>query len=84
MNWLIALPVGWAVVAAVLGLLIGNGIRIERGKEPELSVTKDARLPAAGGIRCTAADDAVSSGAADELRGAQTPTRSLSGARQAM
>jgi hypothetical protein len=38
MNWFIAIPVGWAVVAVVLGLVIGNGIRIERGIEP---VSKD-------------------------------------------
>ena len=38
MNWFIAVPLGWAVVAVVLGLLVGNGIRMECGIEPEARV----------------------------------------------
>ncbi len=33
MIWLIAIATGWAVVAVLLGLLIGNGIRIASGAE---------------------------------------------------
>jgi hypothetical protein len=42
MNWFIAVPVGWAVVALVLGLIVGNGIRIECGVEPEVPVGMSA------------------------------------------
>ena len=35
MNWLITVLAGWTVVACILGLLVGRGIRIERGAEPE-------------------------------------------------
>jgi hypothetical protein len=38
MNWFIAVPAGWAVVALVVGLLVGNGIRIECGLEPDVPV----------------------------------------------
>jgi hypothetical protein len=38
MNWFIAVPAGWAVGALVVGLLVGNGIRIECGLEPDVPV----------------------------------------------
>jgi hypothetical protein len=52
MNWLLAVSAGWLVVGGVLGMLIGHGIRVERGNEPECLPTVDgaaepATMPAA-------------------------------------
>ena len=82
MNWIIAVLMGWAAVAVVLGLVIGNGIRIERGIEPEVPVrAAEGAVPAAGGVHRTAPAEAV--GSDTGMVGADAPTRagSLAGAR---
>jgi hypothetical protein len=35
MNWLVVVPVGWTVVALVVGLIVGRGIRMAGGSRPE-------------------------------------------------
>jgi len=93
MNWFIAVPAGGAVIAVVLGLLIGRGIRIGRGVEPELPVTADSAgetaMPTppratgtgAGAVPVPVAADAVVVGPDDEPRPARSRESSLTGAR---
>jgi len=97
MNWFIAVPVAWAAVAVVLGLVIGNGIRIERGIEPDLPASRatagtnevvaskvgmDA-APAvqAGNVLVPAPADAVGSSADADRPTAGVRQASLTGAR---
>jgi hypothetical protein len=82
MNWIIAVLIGWAAVAVVLGLVIGTGVRIERGIEPELPFgAAGGAVPAAGEVHVTAPAETV--GSDTGMVGADAPTRagSLAGAR---
>jgi hypothetical protein len=82
MNWIIAVLGGWAVVALVLGLVIGNGIRIERGIEPEVPVrAAEGAVPAAGGVHRTAPAEAVRSEPEVDRGDALAHQGSLTGAR---
>ena len=75
MNWWIAVPVGWMLVALVLGLFVARGIRIEAGDEPECAVVPQRATEKA--MPSSAAPPSAS--AADERR-AETPAGSFAAA----
>lgn len=53
MNWLVVVPVGWTVVALVVGLFVGRGIRIAGGDRPECPLPQEnaaAHLPAVAAV----------------------------------
>jgi hypothetical protein len=97
MNWFIAIPVAWAAVAVVLGLVIGNGIRIERGIEPDqpasritagtnMVVASKVGMPAtpvaqAENVLVPAPADVVASSADADWPAARGRQASLTGAR---
>ena len=87
MNWLIAVPVAWAVLALVLGLLIGRGIRMERGPEPECPALTGAGLaraatgPVEEPLPSTVAVGALSSTPGHERHGERTRESALTGVR---
>src|SRR5215218_5554486 len=68
MNWWIAVPVGWMLVALVLGLFVARGIRIEAGDEPECAVVPQRATEKA--MPSSAAPPSAS--AADERRACST------------
>ena len=76
MNWWIAVPVGWMLVALVLGLFVARGIRIEAGDEQECAVVPQGATYKA--MPSSAAPARAS--AADERRGAETPEGSFAAA----
>jgi hypothetical protein len=76
MNWWIAVPVGWMLVALVLGLFVARGIRIEAGDEPKCAVVP--KRAAERAVLSSAAPESAS--AADERRGAATPEGSFAAA----
>jgi len=69
MNWFIAVPAGGAVIAVVLGLLIGRGIRIGRGVEPEFA--GDRGLGRGNGDAHSARGDGNRSGRCPRSRGSR-------------
>jgi hypothetical protein len=76
MNWWIAVPVGWMLVALVLGLFVARGIRIEAGDERECAVVPQRATEKA--MPSSAAPPSAS--AADERRGAEAPAGSFAAA----
>jgi hypothetical protein len=49
MNWLVVVAVGWTVVALVVGLIVGRGIRMSGGGRTECPLPREnaaAHLPA--------------------------------------
>jgi hypothetical protein len=53
MNWLVVVPVGWTVVALVVGLFVGRGIRMAGGGHLECPLPRDnaaVHLPAAAAV----------------------------------
>jgi hypothetical protein len=78
MNWVIAVLAGWLIVALILGLLVGRGIRMQRGIE--LPVPLEAARETAS-LALPPRRDGVSR---RERRGAQTGASSLTGAPSAM
>jgi hypothetical protein len=79
MNWLITVLAGWTVVACILGLLVGRGIRMERGAEPECRSVPEPS-PAGQATRALPHIDAVSSRTVDS-RGRAIRVNSLTGVR---
>ena len=50
MNWLVVVPVGWTVVALVVGLIVGRGIRMAGGGRPECPLPcEDVEVPLPAG-----------------------------------
>lgn len=41
MNWWVVVPVGWTVLALVLGLFIGRGIRMAGTVQPECPLPRE-------------------------------------------
>ena len=77
MNWWIAVPVGWMLVALGLGLFVARGIRVGAGDEPECVVVPEGPTELAT-VASTA--DPASARVADERRGAVNPASSLAAA----
>ena len=64
MIWFVAVATGWAIVAVLLGLLIGNGIRLERGRE--------SGRPSPAVTACPVVGAGVGAGIVDDEVGADT------------
>ena len=60
MMWFLAVATGWAILAVLLGLLIGNGIRIERGRESRRPSPVDTPCPV---VEAGTVDDVVAAAA---------------------
>ena len=84
MNWWIAVPVGWMLVALVLGLFVARGIRIEAGDEPECAVVPqratEKAMPSSAAPPRPSSAAPPSASAVDERRGAETPAGSFAAA----
>lgn len=93
MDWFMTVSAGWTVVAVALGLLIGNGIRIERGCEADVPLSTEetpptpsglptgARPPSAGAPPVGVAADGLDLRVGEERRGAPAHEDSLTAAR---
>ena len=91
MSWFVAVPVAWTVVALLLGLLVGRGIRMESGAEPAFPVTGDPAAttppsprptgPAPGAVPAVATAESRRTRPQDRRRGPAAWERVLSAAR---
>jgi hypothetical protein len=47
MSWFVVVPVGWTVLALVVGLFVGRGIRMSGGGQSECPLPAAAAMPPA-------------------------------------